>query len=212
MDYSRFDNIQCSSDEEDEPAARPPQPPPNVMDDLEDYFRRMDERRAEQEAEGGTEGSQAPMSVDRLDEQQLASLKAVCFTEGSSSYSECSVCLADFAAGESLVQLPCAAGHLFHAACAHAALARSVFCPLCRVDVRPALAASEPQAAASRPPLSPRQLGFTRDGGVILSYEPNPPAEVPRPSYIPRELHGQAGRVEIMYPDHGVARVWRVPR
>ena len=90
MDYSRFDNIQCSSDEEDEPAARPPQPPPNVMDDLEDYFRRMDERRAEQEAEGGNEGSQAPMSVDRLDEQQLASLKAVCFTEGSSSYSECS--------------------------------------------------------------------------------------------------------------------------
>ena len=29
---------------------------------------------------------------------------------------------------------------------------------------------------------------------------------------IPRELHAQAGCVEIMYPEAGLARVWRVPR
>ena len=111
-------------------------------------------------------GGQAPTSVDRLDEAQLSSLKATAFIPGS-SYTECSVCLADFEAGESLVELPCAARHLFHANCAHAALSRSVYCPLCRVDVRPALVAAAP-AAAPVAPLSPRQLGFTRDGGVIM--------------------------------------------
>ena len=42
--------------------------------------------------------------------------------------------------------------------------------------------------------------------------DPSPPVDVPRPHYIPRELHSQAGCVEIMYPDAGVARVWRVPK
>ena len=221
INYSKFDHI-GDSDDEPEPATPPQartQPPPNVMEDLEDYFRRMDERRAEAEA-AGTSGGQAPTSVDRLDESQLASLKATTFVPGS-SYTECSVCLADFEAGEPLVELPCAARHLFHANCAHAALSRSVYCPLCRVDVRPALVAAAPAAAPSSSaslaaapvaPLSPRQLGFTRDGGVIMRYEPNPAPDVPRPAYIPRELHSQAGCVEIMYPEAGVARVWRVPR
>ena len=128
----------------------------------------------------------------------------------ASSYTECSVCLADFEPGETLVELPCAARHLFHPHCAHAALSRSVHCPLCRVDVRPALVAPTPTAPVAPP--SPRQLGFTRDGGVIMRYEPHPAADVPRPAYIPRELHAQAGCVEIMYPEAGLARVWRVPR
>ena len=168
INYSKFDHIGDSDDDDDEPVTPPQartQPPPNVMEDLEDYFRRMDERRTEAEA-AGMSGGQAPTSVDRLDESQLASLKATTFIPGS-SYTECSVCLADFEAGEPLVELPCAARHLFHANCAHAALSRSVYCPLCRVDVRPALVAAAP-AAAPVAPLSPRQLGFTRDGGVIM--------------------------------------------
>ena len=120
------------------------------------------------------------------------------------------MCLADFEPGETLVELPCAARHLFHPHCAHAALSRSVHCPLCRVDVRPALVAPTPTAPVAPP--SPRQLGFTRDGGTIMRYDPNPHEDCPRPSYIPEELRSVASIVEIQYPDHGVARVWRVPR
>ena len=189
INYSKFDHIGDSDDEEEEPVTPPQartQPPPNVMEDLEDYFRRMDERRTEAEA-AGMSGGQAPTSVDRLDESQLASLKATTFIPGS-SYTECSVCLADFEAGESLVELPCAARHLFHANCAHAALSRSVYCPLCRVDVRPALIASTPTAAPVAP-LSPRQLGFTRDGGVIMRSAPRPfhtmcPAPLANPQHL----------------------------
>ena len=54
--------------------------------------------------------------------------------------------------------------------------------------------------------------GRTRDGGVILRYEPTPPPDMPRPDYIPADQRHQAGYVEIEYPEHGVARVWRVPR
>ena len=61
-------------------------------------------------------------------------------------------------------------------------------------------------------PVTPRQLGYTRDGGVILKYEPHPPSELARPSYIPESLRDQASYVEISYPQQGVARVWRVPR
>ena len=49
-DYSRFDHIVDSSDEEEAAApALPPRPPPNVLEDLEDYFRRLDERRSRSE-------------------------------------------------------------------------------------------------------------------------------------------------------------------
>ena len=71
INYSKFDHIGDSDDEDEQPVTPPQartQPPPNVMDDLEDYFRRMDERRAE----AGVPGGQAPASVDRLDESQLA--------------------------------------------------------------------------------------------------------------------------------------------
>ena len=78
INYSKFDHIGDSDDEDEQPVTSPQartQPPPNVMDDLEDYFRRMDERRAE----AGVPGGQAPASVDRLDESQLASLKRTTF-------------------------------------------------------------------------------------------------------------------------------------
>ena len=221
VDYSRFDGIGDSDDDSPAPSRAPapaaPRPPPNVMDDLEDYFRRMDERRAAAESEQAEAESVAPASVERFSEDELAALKKVQFAAGRSSYSDCSICLADFEPGEEIVELPCAAKHLFHAECAKAALSRSIFCPLCRVDVRKpiaAAAAAAHEAAGGTPdaPLSPRSLGFTRDGGVILRYEPNPAPDVPRPSYIPRALHSQAGCVEIAYPEAGVARVWRVPR
>ena len=37
-------------------------------------------------------------------------------------------------------------------------------------------------------------------------------AQVPRPAYIPPELHGSAQYVEISYEGMGTARVWRIPR
>jgi hypothetical protein len=35
---------------------------------------------------------------------------------------------------------------------------------------------------------------------------------VPRPAYIPPELHCSAQYVEISYEGMGTARVWRIPR
>ena len=46
----------------------------------------------------------------------------------------------------------------------------------------------------------------------VPRYEPTPPPDMPRPDYIPDDQRHQAGYVEIEYPEHGVARVWRVPR
>lgn len=221
VDYSRFNGIGDSDDDSPAPTRAPapaaPRPPPNVMDDLEDYFRRMDERRAAAESEQAEAESVAPASVERFSDTELTALKTVQFAAGRSSYQDCSICLADFETGEEVVELPCAAKHLFHTECARAALSRSIYCPLCRVDVRTPVAAAfiaARDAAGATPdaPLSPRSLGFTRDGGVILRYEPNPAPEVPRPSYIPRALASDAGFVEIAYPETGVARVWRVPR
>jgi len=89
-------------------------------------------------------------------------------------------------------------------------LAGSVLCPLCRVDVKEVITAA--RGVDEPMPLSPRQLGYTRDGGSILRYQPHPPADLPRPSYIPEAMHHMAEFVEIQYPEHGVARIWRVPR
>ena len=76
---------------------------------------------------------------------------------------------------------------------------------------RPRHGDEEGDEGAQAPP-SPRELGFTRDGGTILRFEPHPAPEIPRPSYISPELHESASLVEIEYPEQGVARVWRVPR
>mmetsp|Transcript_8392 Transcript_8392/g.20766 ORF Transcript_8392/g.20766 Transcript_8392/m.20766 type:complete len:214 (+) Transcript_8392:287-928(+) len=204
VDYSRFNGIGDDSEEEEgtSSASHAPQPPSAVMDDLEDYFRRIDERQPQ-------ESETAPPSVARFSAEQIDSLPSCAYDPSAASYSECSVCLADFEPAERLTQLPCAARHLLHPSCAAQCLSRSVFCPLCRVD----LSAIVPRhAAAPPPPLSPRQLGFTRDGGVILRYEPRPPEEMARPAYIPAHARRDASFVEIQYPDRGVARVWRVPR
>ena len=237
VDYSRFDRIVDSDDDEapldvnapldvfrpmDIPPPRPPprETPPDVMDDLNDYFSRLEMRRRESTEASSTS---APPTVDRFSEAEVATqFEQVTFSAETCSYTECSVCLNDFTAGEVLLQLPCAAKHVLHAACAKNCLTRSALCPLCRVDLRPIVPTSVPPQEQQQQqaeeeeeyarPVTPRQLGYTRDGGVILRYEPNPSHELPRPAYIPAELHDQASYVEISYPDQGVARVWRVPR
>ncbi|CAE8635950.1 unnamed protein product, partial [Polarella glacialis] len=236
VDYSRFDHI-GDSDSDGEatgavpraPVAEPqPAPPDEVMEDLEDYFQRLDARRAEaEEAEAeaglglgpGTGEAFEPPSVERFEEADLAALAP---SASSARSSECSICLAWVEEGEQIIELPCAARHTFHAECAQSWLSRNVSCPLCRVDVRKLVRAKQtsqvgPSSTSGRsrspsPQQTPRSVGFTRDGGVILRYEPRPPPELPRPPYIPRELHGVAELVEIDYPERGTARVWRVPR
>jgi len=57
--------------------------------------------------------------------------------------------------------LPCAAAHAFHSDCVRGALAASVHCPLCRVDVRSLVLS--PAAPSDGPaPASPRSLGLSR--------------------------------------------------
>jgi len=248
IDYSRFDGID-TSDSEDERAverqaataefaahteaaatAQPaPQPPDNVMEDLEDYFERLDARRGPSEA-GAPEAADAATaaSVERFSEEDFERLERVRGPGLRADGLECPICLAAVDAQEECVQLPCAARHRFHVDCGRSWLTRNVSCPMCRVDVRhliriaasPAVPlASEPSQAP--PPaadaedagqMSPRSFGFTRDGGIIARYEPRPPPELPRPPYIPEHLHEVAELVEIDYPDRGTARVWRVPR
>ena len=223
IDYSRFDGIGDDSSQEGSPrraelatpsaaASAPPSTgapstgaPSNVMDDLEDYFRRLDERRRQ------AEDAAAPPSVDRFTDDEINSLPTFVHA-ATSSYEECAVCLSDFTEGEVLTRLPCAAAHVLRPACAQAWLRRSVYCPLCRVDLRAILPSTRQDAPPTEGNLSPRAMGFTRDGGRILRYEPNPPPEVPRPDYVPAHLREQASIVEIEYPERGVARVWRVPR
>mmetsp|Transcript_35126 Transcript_35126/g.87596 ORF Transcript_35126/g.87596 Transcript_35126/m.87596 type:complete len:225 (+) Transcript_35126:184-858(+) len=208
-DYSRWDHF--GSDDSDEEHVALPQPPPqrpnrhveavpaHVLEDLEDYFRRLEERIATSGAGSG------PASVDRLSEEELGRLSVVPYVQGTAAfpYSDCAICLAEFASDEQVARLPCAAGHCFHVACARQMLGCSTLCPLCRVDVRQLLVPPE------RPPTR-RAFGFTRDGGVIKRYEPNPPADMPRPSYIPEAERARAGYVEIEYQSEGIARIWRV--
>eukprot|EP00962_Isochrysis_galbana_P016848 scaffold4839_cov136-Isochrysis_galbana.AAC.3 len=224
INYSRFDHI-GSSDEDDEsprsrPRINPPQPPADVRDDLEDYFRRLDERRSDRDGPDANVSDAASASVERFTDAQIAQLKSFKHehneaASSSSAHSECAICLSEFEVGETLTALPCAAAHAFHVDCVKSALSRSIYCPLCRVDVRALTVATAKTDAVDHPeapPLTPRQLGFTRDGGMIQRYDPNPPAELQRPAYIPPHQANRAELVEILYPNHGVARVWRLPR
>ncbi|CAL1142052.1 unnamed protein product [Cladocopium goreaui] len=229
VDYSRFDHIDTSDSEADEPAAwrnvsgpganpgASQGPPANVMEDLEDYFHRVDARRAEIEAEMATDGDSMGMpSVERFEDADFQALAR----RNLESAAECAICLANVEVGEEAVQLPCAARHTFHDDCAREWLSRNVTCPLCRVDVRALVrserrgpAGDEAAAAPGEPaPGSPRAFGYTRDGGLIMRYDPRPPPEEERPPYIPPELHSVAELVEIEYPERGTARIWRVPR
>ena len=150
----------------------------------------MEERQAQAAAARDSSGAAVP-SVDRFTADQIASLPTVVYSRASASYSECSVCLSDFVDGERLTKLPCAAGHLLRMSCASECLSRSVFCPLCRVDLSTIIVPKAEDAANSvaadapaalEPPLSPRQLGFTRDGGVST-----PRTKLaPRPTYYTR--------------------------
>ena len=162
VDYSRFDSIGDSSDEEGDtntpsmyetPPRSPPgnQPPTDIMEDLEDYFRRLEERRSE----GGNTAE--PVDVERFSDVEFDALSSVQLMKGaqessttptiqfvatdetSSILTECAICLCDFQDGETLIRLPCAAGHMFHRPCIRAALAREFTsqCHTVRLDYNP---------------------------------------------------------------------------
>ena len=203
MDYSRFDHIGSSSSSDDDDAPlRPRHPPPAVRDDLEDYFRRLDERLAAQEAARG------PVDVARFGADELDALLGAC-SAPLAAPAECAICLGALE-GEA-ARLPCAARHAFHGDCVRGWLRKNTHCPLCRVDLLP-IHRARAGPARREPPPSPRALGYTRDGGTISRWEPAPPPDVPRPDYVPAHLRDSAGYVEVEYPNQGVARVWRVAR
>mmetsp|Transcript_2517 Transcript_2517/g.7733 ORF Transcript_2517/g.7733 Transcript_2517/m.7733 type:complete len:244 (-) Transcript_2517:264-995(-) len=183
MDYSRFDHIGSSSSSDDDDAPLPPRhPPPAVRDDLEDYFRRLDERRSRSEPADAA-------VVPRFTAAEISQLRSFPFEPSgaaadSSARSECAICLCEFESGQQLTALPCAAAHAFHSDCVRGALAASVHCPLCRVDVRSLVLS--PAAPSDGPaPASPRSLGFTRDGGIIQRYVATPPG--PKKKHTRRE-------------------------
>lgn len=236
IDYSRFDAIDTSSSEEEgsplnllpsQPTLPPSDgsnaPPANVMDDLEDYFERLDARRVE--AARAQEAPSIP-SVERMTETEIEMLDRVQGPGLRGNDFECAICILGVTEQDECFELPCAARHRFHVDCARSWLSRNVSCPLCRVDVRNlirARAAAEegpgtpPHDGGSSSPreselMSPRSSGYTRDGGVIARYEPRPPPELSRPAYIPPHLREVAELVEICYPNRGTARIWRVPR
>ena len=117
VDYSRFDGLVDSEDEDaprEEQPVRPqrgpsqlPSPssgggaPTDIMDDLNDYFSRLEARRQEQ-----IEAGQPPPSVDRFTQSELETLPTFTFNASETQYEECSVCLNDFAPGEVLLKLP----------------------------------------------------------------------------------------------------------
>ncbi|CAE7236492.1 PRMT10, partial [Symbiodinium pilosum] len=113
-------------------------------------------------------------SVERFDDADFHELVR-CRADDNT---ECAICLANMLPHEDAMQLPCAARHVFHEECVRSWLSRNVTCPLCRVDVR-ALVRRQSRSQASAPPThgdesqnSPRAFGYTRDGGVILRYDP----------------------------------------
>ena len=205
--YSRWDHLDDSSDDEPPPPPIAPRPAPvvpplQIRDDLEDYFRRLDERLSRSD--------DGPADVPRFRAGELDDFLAAASRRRSPAYEECAICLNDFDDDEDVCVLPCAAAHQFKRGCARAWLEKNTHCPLCRVDILPIHRATATQAPAAPP--SPRALGFTRDGGTISRWEPAPPPDVPRPDYVPAHLRDAAGYVEVEYPDQGVARVWRVPQ
>lgn len=183
-----------------------------ILEDLEDYFNRLDARRA-----AATEAlnEAALPSAERFDDADLAQLaRNTVGPSGTGENITCAICLVMLVEGDAIVVLPCAAAHRFHTSCVDGWLRRNVTCPLCRVDVREIVRnrREEVQSVVQGVALSPRAFGYTRDGGIISRYEPRPPPELPRPAYIAPELRTVAELVEINYPDRGTARVWRVPR
>jgi len=101
MDYSRFDHIGSSSSSDDDDAPLPPRhPPPAVRDDLEDYFRRLDERRSRSEPADAA-------VVPRFTAAEISQLRSFPFEPSgaaadSSARSECAICLCEFESGQQL--------------------------------------------------------------------------------------------------------------
>lgn len=145
---------------------------------------------------------------------------------------ECAVCLSAFLPGDPLLALPCDPRHRLHESCGTAWLGRCGVCPLCRADVRamlpPAAGAAnhepEPRSEGSSPEavLASRSPPFsvlatsvvgcrTRDGGLVVRFEPNPPPGWERPVYIPPAHWHYAQYFEVSYSGLGDARIWRVP-
>merc|ERR1712107_327072 len=129
--------------------------------------------------------------MGRFSEEDIAELE---MRPLSAASLECAICLAGIETDEEVLVLPCAAAHRFHPDCARGWLRRNVTCPLCRVDVLHLIRSRSPRSHSTM--VTPRAMGQTRDGGVILRYEPRPSPEVARPSYIPPDLHAVAELVE----------------
>lgn len=150
---------------------------------------------------------------------------AVCGASAAASAddgSECNICLDSLGRGaRDVVAVPCPARHRFHKRCLRNWLARSVHCPVCRADVLAALPeeapAPQPQPRVRRGRSAPPPPGGdggarTRAGGRVVRFEADPPAEWPRPAYIPAHLAHLAQYLEVAYAGQGSARIWRVPR
>eukprot|EP00928_Gymnodinium_smaydae_P052215 TRINITY_DN36005_c0_g1_i1.p1 TRINITY_DN36005_c0_g1~~TRINITY_DN36005_c0_g1_i1.p1 ORF type:complete len:309 (-),score=54.96 TRINITY_DN36005_c0_g1_i1:43-891(-) len=207
-----------------------------VMEDLGDYFDRLDAARprrgfrpAASTATGaGTSAAALELpSVSRLEPEEIARLQRASAADGSDGAApahagDCAICLQELAGEDELLVLPCAARHRFHAACLRDWLARSVFCPICRTDVKALLPPQRPLVQQLGPARRPTDRGRgaatafsaasrTRDGGRVVRYEARPPPSWPRPAHIPSHLGHLAEYLEIHYPGRGTARIWRLP-
>ncbi|CAJ1455916.1 unnamed protein product [Effrenium voratum] len=126
-------------------------------------------------------------SVERFDDTDLSALSRR-RPDGSDSV-ECSICLAHLLPSEEAVQLPCAARHTFHNDCVRPWLMQNVtrwrrhFGDPLAVELgghQDSLTASIWCAGGMSPQkrFSFSLGGYTRDGGVILRYEPRPVSTV----------------------------------
>lgn len=192
------------------------------MDDLNDYFERLD--ATETQAESGTQNAQVP-TVPRFSSEDFARLQRVRPLsrgnrggEDGTVFPDCAICLQPMGqGGGDLLQVPCSGQHRFHVRCLRGWLAKSVHCPVCRVDVKALLPPIRNQGVHGRrhPIAGLAEAGLsarTRDGGRILCYEAKPPPTWERPVYIPAHQRHIAQYLEIEYPGQGTARIWRVPR
>ncbi|CAE8646454.1 unnamed protein product, partial [Polarella glacialis] len=214
--------------------------PSSLQEDLEDYFARFDSVVRDASSSTGRQGPQSALlqselpSVPRFEAGDFARLRrtscsaVTCGARRGPVFTECAICLQSFDESRltALLELPCSARHVFHGPCLKKWLAKSVQCPVCRVDVKallPKVKALLPKVMTSsaspasgsdktrRPFNHQLMAGCTRDGGRVVRYEPNPPVAWPRPTYIPAHLRHLAQYLEVSYPGRGVARIWRLP-
>ena len=156
--------------------ALPPRPPPNVLEDLEDYFRRLDERR-----------QMPPWRRPRTTTATRACRTSPTRTSPNwtppptwrATASQTAPCLAEFEAGENGAAAVRGEARLPPGARSELALALGAVpdVPRRRAEHRPrAPRAGAAVAAPARPHARRRRHP---------SYEPTPPPDMPRPDYIP---------------------------